>query len=239
MLVVLSNVPEGAPRRPCSATWCAGFPTRFDRSVARQAHGRRDRPQGNAGDPLLAVFTWRWGSRCCSAPSRPRAGRGYAKRLLSAGRNEGADRRILFAEYALLGILGSLSGMLLSFGGAWAIIALGFRAAVTPATGPSLGIAAAMLAITVTIGVLSGTRGVGGYSNGRLAERLEGNGQREAGSGGTRWTGSVGTAKRTRRESLLLSARSAKSLSVGPCSLSHPLPVTCPRSRSFYCSLAT
>jgi putative ABC transport system permease protein len=76
--------------------------------------------------------------------------------LKTLGATQGQIRRILFAEYALLGVLGSLTGMVLSFGGAWALLRFVFHRPFTPAMGPALLIAAAMVLLTVLIGVMSG-----------------------------------------------------------------------------------
>lgn len=65
-------------------------------------------------------------------------------------------RGILLAEYAVLGGLGALSGMVLSFGGAWAVMRFVFEQPFTPAVAPALGIAALMLVLAVAIGLLGG-----------------------------------------------------------------------------------
>ena len=56
----------------------------------------------------------------------------------------------------LLGILGSLTGMVLSFGGAWALCRWVFETPFAPAWGAAAGIAGAMLALTIGIGLLAG-----------------------------------------------------------------------------------
>ncbi|MDX2183295.1 MAG: FtsX-like permease family protein, partial [Gemmatimonadaceae bacterium] len=65
-------------------------------------------------------------------------------------------RRILLAEYALLGALGAASGMVLSFGGAWAVMRFVFKQPFTPAIGPAAAIAGLMLTLAVVIGLLGG-----------------------------------------------------------------------------------
>lgn len=72
------------------------------------------------------------------------------------GATAAAIRRILLAEYALLGTLGALSGMVLSFGGAWAVMRFVFAQSFTPVVGPALAIAGIMLALAVLIGLLGG-----------------------------------------------------------------------------------
>ena len=76
--------------------------------------------------------------------------------LKTLGATRGQIVRILLAEYGLLGILGSLTGMLLAIGGGWALIHYVFDATYSPAFGPAVLIALAMLSLTVTIGLLAG-----------------------------------------------------------------------------------
>lgn len=76
--------------------------------------------------------------------------------LKTLGATRGQIVRILLAEYGLLGILGSLTGMLLAIGGGWALIHYVFDATYSPAFVPAVLIALAMLSLTVTIGLLAG-----------------------------------------------------------------------------------
>ncbi|MDO8501070.1 MAG: ABC transporter permease [Gemmatimonadaceae bacterium] len=76
--------------------------------------------------------------------------------LKTLGATRGQITRILLAEYALLGLLGSMTGMLLAIGGGWALTHYVFNASFTPAILPALVIAAAMLGLTITIGLLAG-----------------------------------------------------------------------------------
>jgi putative ABC transport system permease protein len=76
--------------------------------------------------------------------------------LKTLGATRAQIGRILLSEYALLGILGSLTGMLLSFGGAWALCYWVFETPFSPAWGPAAAIAGAMLGLTVGIGLLAG-----------------------------------------------------------------------------------
>jgi ABC-type antimicrobial peptide transport system permease subunit len=73
---------------------------------------------------FLAVFSLAMGIpvlfSAVAATRRERVREGVLLKTLGA--TQGQIRRILFAEYALLGVLGSLTGMLLSFGGAWALL---------------------------------------------------------------------------------------------------------------------
>jgi putative ABC transport system permease protein len=76
--------------------------------------------------------------------------------LKTLGATRGQIVRILLAEYTLLGLLGSLTGMLLAIGGGWAIIHYVFEAKFAPAILPAILIAATMLGLTIAIGLLAG-----------------------------------------------------------------------------------
>jgi putative ABC transport system permease protein len=107
---------------------------------------------------FLAVFSLAMGIpvlfSAVAATRRERVREGVLLKTLGA--TQGQIRRILFAEYALLGVLGSLTGMVLSFGGAWGLLKYVFHRPFSPATVPAVLIAAAMVLVTVSIGVLSG-----------------------------------------------------------------------------------
>ncbi len=76
--------------------------------------------------------------------------------LKTLGATRGQIMRILFAEYALLGLLGSLTGMVLAIGGGWGLMRFVFDNSFAPAWGAAFAIAGAMLALTVSIGLLAG-----------------------------------------------------------------------------------
>ena len=76
--------------------------------------------------------------------------------LKTLGATRGQIMRILLAEYALLGLLGSMTGMVLAIGGGWALTHFVFEAEFSPALVPAFLIAAAMLALTIAIGLLAG-----------------------------------------------------------------------------------
>jgi putative ABC transport system permease protein len=63
--------------------------------------------------------------------------------------------RIMLAEYALLGALGSLAGVALSVGGAWALMHYIFNAPFHPAVLPALAVSAGMTLLAVVIGLLT------------------------------------------------------------------------------------
>ncbi len=76
--------------------------------------------------------------------------------LKTLGATQPQILKILLAEYALLGFLGSLTGMLLAIGGGWALAHFVFDNPYAPALGPAAAIAGTMLLLTVTIGLLAG-----------------------------------------------------------------------------------
>jgi putative ABC transport system permease protein len=89
-----------------------------------------------------------------AATRRDRIREGVLLKTLGASR--GQITRILLAEYALLGLLGSLTGMLLAIGGGWAVMHYVFEVTYSPAVWPAVAIALAMLGLTVSIGLLAG-----------------------------------------------------------------------------------
>lgn len=89
-----------------------------------------------------------------AATRRDRLREGVLLKTLGATRAQ--IGRILLAEYALLGALGALTGMLLSFGGAWGIVHFVFNGTFSPAVLPAAMIALAMMALAVTIGLATG-----------------------------------------------------------------------------------
>lgn len=89
-----------------------------------------------------------------AATRRERVREGVLLKTLGATRQQ--IGRILFSEYALLGVLGSLTGMVLSIGGAWAIMRWVFDRPFEPALLAAVSIALAMLTMAVGIAFLSG-----------------------------------------------------------------------------------
>ncbi|MDQ6827905.1 MAG: ABC transporter permease [Gemmatimonadota bacterium] len=79
--------------------------------------------------------------------------------LKTLGATKAQIGRIMLAEYAVLGALGSATGMLLSIGGAWATMHFIFEAAFRPALGPIALLTVGMMMLTIIIGVL-GSRDV-------------------------------------------------------------------------------
>lgn len=89
-----------------------------------------------------------------AATRRERLREGVLLKTLGATRRQ--IGRIMLAEYALLGTLGALTGMLLSTGSAWATMHWVFRQPFSPAIGPAVMVAGAMIALSVAIGLLTG-----------------------------------------------------------------------------------
>ena len=76
--------------------------------------------------------------------------------LRTLGATRAQVRRVLLAEYAALGVLGSLAGMALSFGGAWALARFVFRQPFRPDWLAALAVAGLLTVLTVAIGLLTG-----------------------------------------------------------------------------------
>jgi putative ABC transport system permease protein len=88
-----------------------------------------------------------------AATRRARLREGVLLRTLGASR--ALVQRVLVAEYTTLGLLGASTGLLLAFGGAWALMRWVFDAPFVPAWGTALGVVAAMVVLTVGIGLLT------------------------------------------------------------------------------------
>ena len=107
---------------------------------------------------FMAVFSLAMGVpvlfSAVAATRRARVREGVLLKVLGATRAQ--IGRILLSEYTLLGLLGSATGMALSYGGAWALTKWVFRTPFAPAWGPTFAIAGAMLGLTVGIGLMAG-----------------------------------------------------------------------------------
>jgi len=107
---------------------------------------------------FLALFSLAMGIpvlfSAVAATRRERLREGVLLKTLGATRAQ--IGRILLSEYALLGILGSLSGMLLAFLGAWALIHFVFEGTFAVPMLAALGIAGAMTTLAISIGLLTG-----------------------------------------------------------------------------------
>lgn len=107
---------------------------------------------------FLALFSLAMGIpvlfSAVAATRRDRMREGVLLKTLGASRAQ--IGRILLAEYALLGLLGSLTGMVLAIGGAWGLVTFVFEGSFSFAAVPALGIAAAMTLLAISIGLLTG-----------------------------------------------------------------------------------
>lgn len=107
---------------------------------------------------FLALFSLAMGIpvlfSAVAATRRDRLREGVLLKTLGATRAQ--IGRILFAEYAVLGLLGGLTGMLLSFVGAWALVTFVFEGTFRMAALPAIGIAVGMTLLAVSIGLLTG-----------------------------------------------------------------------------------
>jgi putative ABC transport system permease protein len=88
-----------------------------------------------------------------SATRRERLREGVLFKTLGATRRQ--IGRIMLAEYALLGALGGLAGVVLSVGGAWALMHYVFKQPFSPAVLPALTVSAGMVVLSMTIGLLT------------------------------------------------------------------------------------
>jgi putative ABC transport system permease protein len=89
-----------------------------------------------------------------AATRRARVREGVLLKTLGATRGQIA--KILLAEYSLLGVLGGLTGMLLSMAGGWAVVRYVFKMPFTLPVAPITGIAGVIVALTLLIGLLAG-----------------------------------------------------------------------------------
>jgi len=89
-----------------------------------------------------------------AATRRERLREGVLLKTLGATRRQVG--RIMLAEYALLGALGSASGVALSVGGAWLLMHFVFETTFYPAIAPVLLVAAVMTLLAIAIGLATG-----------------------------------------------------------------------------------
>jgi putative ABC transport system permease protein len=89
-----------------------------------------------------------------AATRRERLREGVLLKTLGATRRQ--IGRIMLSEYAVLGTLGSVAGVLLSFGGSWALTRWVFRVTFAPSILPALLVALAMILLAVAIGLATG-----------------------------------------------------------------------------------
>src|SRR6185503_13353516 len=104
---------------------------------------------------FLAVFCLAMGVpvlfSAVAATRRDRLREGVLLKTLGATRRQVG--RIMLSEYALLGALGSLAGVLLSTAGAWLLMKFVFETTFSPAIAPVLVVAGLMTLLAVVIGL--------------------------------------------------------------------------------------
>ena len=129
----------------------------IDLSLVRKTVGEISR-RASLAIRFLALFSLAMGIpvlfSAVAATRRERVREGVLLKTLGATRAQ--IGRILVSEYTVLGVLGSLTGLVLSFGGAWAIMTYIFDRPFEAATAEAIGISLAMMAMAVAIGVVSG-----------------------------------------------------------------------------------
>lgn len=89
-----------------------------------------------------------------AATRRARMREGVLLKTLGATRRQ--VRMVLIAEYAALGVLGALTGLVLSFGAAWGLAHYALEVTYVPAVTPAAVILAGMLLLVLSIGLLAG-----------------------------------------------------------------------------------
>ena len=109
---------------------------------------------------FMALFSLATGAlvlfSAVAATRRRRVREAVLLRTLGATRQQ--IRRMMLTEYAVLGALGAATGMVLSIGGAWAIVHYMFELPFALASGASLAIAGGMMLLTIVLGLTSGRR---------------------------------------------------------------------------------
>ncbi|MBL0940953.1 MAG: ABC transporter permease [Gemmatimonadaceae bacterium] len=156
--VFIANVPPGEPLAAVQRDIVRRFPnvSSLDLTLVRQTIGAIvDRV--TLAIRFLGLFSLAMGIpvlfSAVAATRRARLREGVLLRTLGASQRQVA--RVLLAEYGALGALGALTGMVLSFAGAWALTRFVFEESFDPAIGPTAIIAVGMLLLTMTIGLLT------------------------------------------------------------------------------------
>ncbi|MFN9202590.1 MAG: ABC transporter permease [Gemmatimonas sp.] len=156
--VIVANVPAGEPLAAIQRDVVRRFPnvSSLDLTLVRQTIGSIVN-RVTLAIRFLGIFSLAMGIpvlfSAVAATRRARLREGVLLRTLGASRAQVA--RVLLAEYGALGALGALTGMVLAFGGAWALTHFVFDDPFDPALGPTVAIAGGMLALTMLIGLLT------------------------------------------------------------------------------------
>jgi putative ABC transport system permease protein len=156
--VLIANVPDPATLAAVQRDAVRAFPnvSSLDLSVIRNTIGEIV-GRVTVAVRFLGIFCLAIGVpvlfSAVAATRRARLREGVLLRTLGASR--ALVQRVLFAEYAALGVLGAFTGMLLSFGGAWALMRWVFEDTFVPAWAAAGAIMSAMVLLTVGIGLLT------------------------------------------------------------------------------------
>ncbi len=156
--VMIANVPEGEAVAAMQRDVVRRFPnvSSLDLSLIRATIGAIV-TRVTLAIRFLGIFSLAMGIpvlfSAVAATRRARLREGVLLRTLGASQAQVA--RVLLAEYGALGALGALTGLLLSFAGAWALTHFVFEERFNPAIGPTLMISAGMLMLTMAIGLLT------------------------------------------------------------------------------------
>jgi putative ABC transport system permease protein len=158
-VVVLANVPDAGALSRLQRAVVDRYPnvSTVDLTLVRDTIGRIVRKVTFA-IRFLALFSLALAIpvlfSSVSTSRRDRVREGVLLKTLGASRAQ--IQAIMLAEYAALGLVGALTGVLLSFAGAWALLRFAFESSFTPAVIPALGIALVCAALAILIGVLGG-----------------------------------------------------------------------------------
>jgi putative ABC transport system permease protein len=161
-VVILANVPDPAALSRLQRAVVDRYPnvSSVDLTLVRDTIGRIVR-KVTLAIRLMAIFCLALAIpvlfSSASTSRRDRVREGVLLKTLGASRAQ--IRAIMLAEYAALGLVGALTGVLLSFAAAWALLKYGFESSFTPAILPALAIALICAALAIVIGLL-GSRDV-------------------------------------------------------------------------------
>lgn len=159
---ILARVPGAVHVAELQRDLVTRFPnvSSIDLSLITETIGRIIDKVGTAVR-FMAVFSLLMGIpvlfSAVSATRRERIRESVLLKTLGATRPQ--ILRILVTEYALLGVLGSLTGLVLAIGGGWGLVHFIFHLGYTPSLAPAFAIALLMTAIAISIGTIAG-RGV-------------------------------------------------------------------------------
>jgi putative ABC transport system permease protein len=158
-LVVLANVPDPATLANIQRTVVDRYPnvSSIDLTLVQQTIAGVLR-KVTLAIRFMALFSIALGIpvlfSAVAATRRDRIREGVLLKTLGASRSQ--ILRIMTAEYAALGLLASLTGVALSFAGAWGLVHFVFETPFRPVVGPAVVLAAITATLTIAIGLLGG-----------------------------------------------------------------------------------